>query len=562
MKFSCNFWWIATNIGAVSAFTSNLARISHNQLDLSSTREHTMTLSAKRKTPQPPDYEARVDEQLEYDLAESERRVMLYEKEVSMIRQQLGLKQSELLEEQNIFRDEKRSLMEKIAEFTTMLSQRDKELENAMEQQGQNTKEDVAKKAELENTIASLETQLQEKSDSLKNEKESSEELRSRIHKAEDALEFEQMNFEKERNLLQELITNERKEVMELQEKFEENGKSFEITREELLNKIQNEEKKLSDTKAEWKVTQEKLQKVEEKLEASLQEKAQLLKESEIDNAGETNAMSDEIVNLQNQIKEQQAKMEAIKGGVQKENKGFADSRNDLETKIEVEEKMIKDLQEKLGEEQKQYEAEKSSLDQEIKSITANLSNVETQLANERVNFSKEKEMLEKKLANEIRVGRLKKKEMKVRYDTIRSEMTDLWESSKRQARQEENRLRKKYKLKLETVQSQVAKLETDLSAEQKRLLVEQKEMQSRHAEELITRDATILKLEGSVTTLSKLIADKDLIIQEKNERIQQYETSFRKLAKLGFVVTGNKIKRVAGPLKRLVQNSPPTDDL
>lgn len=559
MKLSCNFWWIATNIGAVSAFTSNLARVSHNQLDLSSTREHTMTLSARKKTPQPPDYEARVDEQLEYDLAESERRVMLYEKEVSMIRQQLGLKQSELLEEQNIFRGEKRSLMGKIAEFTIMLSQRDKELENAMEQQGQNTEEDVAKKAELENTIASLETQLQIKADSLENEKQSSEELRSRIHKAEDALEFEQMNFEKERNLLQELITNERKEVMELQEKFEENGKSFEVTREELLNKIRNEEKKLSDTKAEWKVTQEKLHKVEEKLETSLQEKAQLLKESEIDNAGEKDAVSDEIVNLQNQIKEQQAKMEAIKGGVQKENNDFAD---DLETKIEVEEKMIKDLQQKLGEEQKQYEAEKSSLDQEIKSITENLSNVETQLANERVNFSKEKKMLEKELANEIRVGRLKKKQMKVRYDAIRSEMTDLWESSKRQARQEESRLRKKYKLKLETVQSQVAKLETDLSAEQKRLLVEQKEMQSRHAEGLITRDATIVKLEGSVTTLSKLIADKDLIIQEKNERIQQYETSFRQLAKLGFKVTGNKIKRVAGPLKRLVQNSPPTDDL
>jgi chromosome segregation ATPase len=560
MKFSCNVWWIATYIGAASAFTPNLTRLSHNQLDLSSTREHTLTLSAKRKSPQPPDYEARVDEQLEYDLSESERRVMLYEKEVSMIRQQLGLKQSELLEEQNIFRDEKRTLMGKIAEFTTILFQRDKELENTMEQQGQNTEEDLAKTAELENTIVSLETQLQEKTDFLENEKRSSEELRDRMNKAEDALEFEQMNFEKERSLLQQLVTNERKHVMELQEKFEENGKSFEVTREELLNKIRNEEKKLSDTKAEWRVTQEKLRKVEEKLETSLQEKTQILKESEINNVGDKDAMSDEIMNLQNQIKKQQAKMEAIKGGLQKENKDFADSRDDLETKIEAEEKMIKDLQQKLDEEQKNYEAEKSSLDQEIKSITANLSNVETQLANERVNFSKEKEMLEKKLANEIRVGRLKKKEMKVRYDVIRSEMTDLWESSKRQARQEENRLRKKYKRKLETVQAQVAKLETDLSAEQKRLVVEQKEMQSRHVEELITRDATILKLEGSVTTLGRLIADKDQIIQEKNERIQQYETSFRQLAKLGFVVTGNKIKRVAGPLKRLVQNSPPDD--
>ena len=76
-----------------------------------------------KKSPQPPDYLPRVDEQLELDLMDSERRVNLYEMEVEMIREQLDLKQSELLEEQNLFRDEKRSLMGKIAEFTTILAQ-------------------------------------------------------------------------------------------------------------------------------------------------------------------------------------------------------------------------------------------------------------------------------------------------------------------------------------------------------------------------------------------------------------------------------------------------------
>eukprot|EP00535_Pseudo-nitzschia_heimii_P005956 CAMPEP_0197178160 /NCGR_PEP_ID=MMETSP1423-20130617/3530_1 /TAXON_ID=476441 /ORGANISM="Pseudo-nitzschia heimii, Strain UNC1101" /LENGTH=517 /DNA_ID=CAMNT_0042627849 /DNA_START=220 /DNA_END=1773 /DNA_ORIENTATION=+ len=509
------------------------------------------------KSPHPPDYIPRVDEQLGLDLMESERRVMLYEKEVEMIREQLGLKQSELLEEQNIFRDEKRTLMGKIAEFTSVLAQRDKELESAVKQ-AENEKVDLAKGERLEDTIRSLETQLQEKADSLKNEKKASKELRRRFDDAEDALEFEQMNFEKERRSLQELVTNERMQVKALQDKFEENNKAFEVTQEELLNKIQSEEEKLSDAKAKWRVTQEQLREVEQKLDISLEEKAQLLKETKMV-IGTKNLVSEEVAKLQNQIKIQEAEMEEIRRGLERDNQ---DSKTTAELKIEAEERLIKELQEELSKEQNKYETKKSTLEREITSVTDNLADVETQLANERAQFSKEKEMLEKKLANEIRVGRLKKKQMKKRYDEIRREMTDLWESSKRQARQEERRLRKKYERKIDTVKAQIAELETDLTTEKKRLLVEQKEMQSRHTEELRTRDATILELEANVANLGKLIADKDKIIKEKEERIQLYETSFRQFAKLGLVVTGNKIKKVAGPLKRLVQNSPPSDDV
>merc|ERR1711957_947246 len=150
----------------------------------------------------------------------------------------------------------------------------------------------------------------------------------------------------------------------------------------------------------------------------------------------------------------------------EKENKMFRESTHLLESQIETEQNKIKDLQKLLSEEQGMYYGEKTTLDEEVKNINANLANVESQLANERANFSKEKQMLEKKLANEIRVGKLKKKQMKKRYDEIRTGMTNLWESSKRQARQEENRLRKKYNQKLDTVKAQVAKLEKDLAQE------------------------------------------------------------------------------------------------
>jgi len=520
-----------------------------------------MTLSENNnnEAPHPPDYPPRIDEQLEEDLMDSQRRVMLYEKEVEMIREQLELKQDELLDEQNIFRDEKFNLMGKIAEFTNILSKRDDELVAATSASEEEV--DLEKQADLENKIESLLSQLTEKTDSLENEKRSNEELRKRFDDADDALEFEQMNFEKERNALQELVTEERKQVKSLQGKFEENSKSFETTRDELLKKIQNEENMLSDTKNQWRETQDQLRQVEEKLEITLQEKSKILKENEINLDTEKTRMSFDMVKLKNQIEKDQVEMKEMKNKLEEENKVIRESTQMLESQIEIEQNKIKDLQKLLKDEQSKYYAGKTASDEEIQNVTANLENVENQLSNERANFSKEKDMLEKKLANEIRVGKLKKKEMKNRYDEIRNEMTNLWNSSKRQARQEENRLRKKYNLKLDTVKSQVAKLEKDLIQEKDRLVVTKTEMESKHMKDLEVRDASIVKLEGSVVNLRKLIIDKDQIIEEKNEQIKSYETSFRQLAKLGMKVTGNKVKKVAGPLKRFIQNPPPSDD-
>ena len=72
-----------------------------------------------RLEPKPPSFPPpMVDVQLENDLLESERRVQLYEMEIEMMREQLLLKNQQLLDEQNSFRDVKSSLMEKIVEFT------------------------------------------------------------------------------------------------------------------------------------------------------------------------------------------------------------------------------------------------------------------------------------------------------------------------------------------------------------------------------------------------------------------------------------------------------------
>eukprot|EP00539_Tryblionella_compressa_P009552 CAMPEP_0178797032 /NCGR_PEP_ID=MMETSP0745-20121128/10992_1 /TAXON_ID=913974 /ORGANISM="Nitzschia punctata, Strain CCMP561" /LENGTH=122 /DNA_ID=CAMNT_0020455563 /DNA_START=205 /DNA_END=570 /DNA_ORIENTATION=+ len=99
------------------------------------------------------------------------------------------------------------------------------------------------------------------------------------------------------------------------------------------------------------------------------------------------------------------------------------------------------------------------------------------------------------------------------------------------------------------------------MAKEKERISNEQKVMEMRFASEIEKRDATILELEGSVLDLRQMIVNKDKVIEEQEEQIERYRTSFRQLMKLGFVVTGNKIKKAGVPLKRLIKNSPSSDN-
>ena len=48
--------------------------------------------------------------------------------------------------------------------------------------------------------------------------------------------------------------------------------------------------------------------------------------------------------------------------------------------------------------------------------------------------------------------------------------------------------------------------------------------------------------------------------ITEQEKIIESYESSFRAVAKLSLKVTGGKLKKAGGSLKRLIQNDPPEE--
>ena len=138
MKFSfflCGtVFFLSTEVG--SAFTPNSAPtipgLGPTTRSSSSVNSRTASQNNSPAAPHPPEIPPRVDEQLSWDLMESQRRILLYEKEVEMLREQLELHQDELLDEQNRFRDETSKFNVEIKQLEARLVQRDHELAAAI----------------------------------------------------------------------------------------------------------------------------------------------------------------------------------------------------------------------------------------------------------------------------------------------------------------------------------------------------------------------------------------------------------------------------------------------
>merc|ERR1712183_121371 len=118
-------------------------------------------------------------------------------------------------EERKQVKELTKNMSENISEFTTLLTRKRDEDESAAATAVSD------KVADLEHVIESLQIRLQKKTDSLKQQKRSSEEeLRKRLKDAEIASELKQRSFDKERDALQESVAEERNKVKALELKL------------------------------------------------------------------------------------------------------------------------------------------------------------------------------------------------------------------------------------------------------------------------------------------------------------------------------------------------------
>jgi len=126
------------------------------------------------------------------------------------LKRDLAQKEAELKVGRVKFDQERNSLLNKIADFANILQ--DKE-EVAFEES--------QRRQQLEREVNLLQGQLPQVQNLLRSERQRADELRERLNDVEDSLEYQQMEFQKEKNELQEVLEKEKARLKEIENNWE-----------------------------------------------------------------------------------------------------------------------------------------------------------------------------------------------------------------------------------------------------------------------------------------------------------------------------------------------------
>jgi len=273
---------------------------------------------------------------------------------------------------------------------------------------------------------------------------------------------------------------------------------------------------------------------------------------------------------LKQEVEAEREKVIEVKEILEGERKRFSTVQADLESLIKSEQRKVSDLSTRLEQEKARFESEKTRLETRIEQEQQRLQEVEDRLKAERIVFAQTEKELQYQLAEEIRIRKLKKRQMNDRFSAIRQELTALWEGAKRDARKEQKALTLKYEKEINAMQSSMSDLESELAtAKEVSLSAESmvKDMEKQRDRAIAERDALDARYIGmlsqrnrEIATLQTNLDSLRITVEEKDALLDKYQSSYRQLFLLSLKLTGKKIKtpatRVAGWIRNRRQKS------
>jgi len=465
---------------------------------------------------------------------------------VDDIKSALEEKQAELAKAQDNWSLEKTGLVAKIAEFTNLLSAKDEEDE-----------EEKHERERLEREVELLQDQLLQATNALKTQQKNAQELQLRIADVEDALEFQQMEFNKQKEGLEATVQAEKKKLRDIENQWEKDKSIFARERQTIQLELVEEKKRLESAQKEWERNQDDFETERTKLEEKMSQQAERLRATTL----ELDSERAERSKLERAIEAERDKLVQVQKTLKDEQERFEKVQSELQDKISDEQRKVSDLTDRLEKEQQRFESEKNRLESQIKAERERLQQVEDRLETEQMVFAMREDALESQLAEEIRLRKVKKKHMNNRYAAIRRELTELWQGAKREAKKEKQQLTEKYESELEQMTASVSSLERqlrdvetqngelqsllkDVTAQREQAAAENQRLEKQYMSVVSARNREIADLQESLQELR-------VTITEKEETIEQYRTSYRQLLKLSVQVTGTKLNRVKGWFRR-----------
>eukprot|EP00978_Attheya_sp_CCMP212_P011511 scaffold28410_cov51-Attheya_sp.AAC.7 len=513
--------------------------------------------------------------QLKGDVSEASERTALAEETVMSLQQrveeaqaELEAKELEIKESSDFWSMEKAKLMAKVAEFTGLLQNKDTELDRL----NQANPELVALQEALQKEVQDLKMALVEAERTLQEEREAATEMQERLFKAEDNLEFEQNRFQKEKKELADRIQEEKTKLGNVKAQFQKEQTQFEQERAELKKKVQEEIARLTDVKGQLEQEQKRFTDTKNELEQTIADQTNQLQETQKELKSERNRFAEGRAELERKVTEEKAKLSKTEQELKSERNRFKREKDDLVMRIGFEKQKLSKLEQDLENEQTRFLNEKTAMNTRLQEETQRLEEVEAELESETLRFTEEKDELEETIEEGNRVRTLKARQMSERFKQIRAEMTSLLVQAKKDARSDERRLKEKYEGKIAERNSAVAQLEGDLvaasvameesksklqmvMAEKQLALQEQVQMEKRFIAKIAKSNQQILTLTGTVSNLKTEISVRD-------EKIEQYETSFRQLFGLSAKLAKQRLrKRGARVVQKLARQKKDNDD-
>jgi chromosome segregation ATPase len=542
---------------------THAARCTNHRLLLRATKEeqHTVINSSINNIPVPPDYPPPSgDIKLDYKLLqnqteESDAKQTWLERRVADLQAELDDKQNRL----NKWALEKTGLVGKIKELQTLLNLRQEE----------QNEQDTYERERLETEVDLLRTQVEGAMAAWRNEQGVGARLQARLVDLEDSLEFQQMQFAREKKELQQAVREETERLQSIRGNWTRDTKRFEQEKGNMEKELAKEQSRLATAQQEWLQNQREFQQAEQLLreELSQQELNLQARTAEL-KASQSTAESDRNA-FELSLAQENEKLQSVQDTLQAEQARFQKVQAQLETKISQEQQKVQELSDRLERERARFEQEKMTLEQRIDQETTSLQQVQELLEKEQSMFSKMESEMNKQLQEEVRLGKLKKRQMKARYEEIRAEMTALWQAAKRETRDVETKLKAKYQGQLVASSESLNKLETDLSdatatnnelqlvisdltAQRDAARKATTDTEQRYMTLLAVRNKEIMGINDKLQTLRKTVAAQEL-------ELEQYRSSFRHLFRLSGRVTREKFKR--SPLAKWIRRDQKTDD-
>ncbi|CAB9511208.1 expressed unknown protein [Seminavis robusta] len=475
----------------------------------------------------------------------------------------LDKKQAELENKQDTWSQEKTGLIAQIASLTSSITQ----FQSAQEEDEDERDEQEAAAADvqremerLQRELRLLQNQKQKVALRMEQEKERNDALQQRVNKANDALEYEQMLFYKDKKQFQERLSAQQAELRGMQSKLTQQEAAFETTQTELATSVQTEQNRLETTRQEIQELRQDYEQGQRELKQQVAAQEVTLQQAQRELERQRKQAAREKQQLEQEIELDQLRIDQMQTTMEQQADKFQNwVQPQLEQSLQEETLKVEQLERKLQREQDRFLMEKTSLESRIAAEQERLTIVAKQFVQTRSaqkqirnELQQEQELMAEQRATD-------RARMAQRYATLRQSLLERVEREKRVGRQEQRTLSDRYRAQfsdmenaMATIQDQVANVVTsnhhlqasvaDMRTQVQRVYKETQESDLRYQRVLGERTTEIGTLESN-------IEDMKVTNQVRGEEIERMEHSYRAVVKSTVALTGRRLNRL-NPLR------------